>query len=184
MRAHTIEKRVRFFVAVEGECEQSFVKWLQVLADARQIHVHLDSFPLGGGGFKSMLSKSVRLHKRRCKISGAYKERLLIVDADRAGQGDWPIDKLRREAKKHKIIVCVQSPNHEGVLLRMTEGMEHEKPDVATAVAKLKHHWPNYEKPVNAQTLGRQFSNEDLLRAASADTDLRTLLKTIGLMPI
>src|SRR5438874_1794305 len=113
MPARIIKTRARFFIAVEGESEQSFVTWLQVLSQT-DLHIHLDSVPLGGGGFKSMLENAVRQHKRRCKTSGAYKARFLIVDKDRSEQGDWSIEKLRREAAKHKITVCVQSPNLEG----------------------------------------------------------------------
>jgi hypothetical protein len=176
-----IKIRTRFFVAVEGESEQSFVKWLQVLSVEKGLHIHLDGIPLGGGGFKSMLQKAVRMHKRYCR-TGIYRDRFLILDGDRAGQGDWPIEKLRCEADKHKITVCVQSPNHEGWLFRMMPGMEREIPDAASAEIKLKSRWPNYQKPMNANALGRQFSLDDLLRVASVDSDLETLLKKIGLM--
>lgn len=91
MPAQIIKKRARFFVAVEGESEQSFVAWLQVLSE-KELHVHLDGVLLGGGGFKSMLNKAVQQDRRRRKISGAYKDRFLIVDADRARQGDWSIE--------------------------------------------------------------------------------------------
>ena len=166
-------------MAVEGESEQSFIRWLQMLSQ-RELHVHLDAVLLGGGGFKSMLQKAVRLHKRRCR-TGAYQDRFLVVDGDRAGQGDWSIEKLRREAAKHKITVCVQNPNHEGLLLRMMPDMEHEIPDAASAEAKLKSRWENYQKPVNAHTLDRQFVLDDLLRVAKVDSDLEKLLKRIGL---
>ena len=79
MAAQTIKKRTRFFVAVEGESEQSFLVWLQVLAQGK-LHIHLDDVLLGGGGFKSMLEKAVKQHARGCKISGAYKDRFLMVD--------------------------------------------------------------------------------------------------------
>src|SRR5258708_864907 len=131
--------RIRFFVAVEGESEQSFVTWLQRLSE-EALNIHLDGVPLGGGGFKSMLEKAVRLHKRYCR-TGAYRNRFLIVDGDRAEQGDWSIDKFRREAAKHKFSVCVQNPNHEGLLLRMVRGMEREIPDAASANTKLKKQW-------------------------------------------
>jgi hypothetical protein len=181
MPTRIIEARARFFVAVEGQSEQSFVAWLQVLSE-KQLHIHLDAVPLGGGGFKSMLEKAVRQHKRRRRTAGPYQDRFLVVDRDRAEQGDWPIEKLRCEAAKHNLTVCVQSPNHEGLLLRMMRGMERETPDAASAEARLKSRWPNYRKPVNAQALRRQFSLDDLLRAASVDPDLETLLKRIGLM--
>ncbi len=172
--------RTRFFVAVEGQSEQSLVTWLQRLSE-EELHIHLDGVPLGGGGFRSMLQKAVHLHKRHCRI-GTYQDRFLIVDGDRAEQGDWSIEKLKREAAKHKFAVCVQYPNHEGLLLRMMPGMEREIPDVASVKTKLKGRWPNYEKPMNAYALGRQFSLDDLLRVARVDADLAAFLKRIGLM--
>ena len=180
MPAQIIKTRARFFVAVEGESEQSFVTWLQALSQ-KELHIHLDGIPLGGGGYKSMLQKAVRLHKRRGK-GAPYRDRFLVVDRDRAEQGDWSIEKLRGEAAKHKITVCVQSPNHEGLLFRMMPGMERDIPDAASAETKLKSRWPNYQKPVNAHALGRQFSLDDLVRVAREDPDLETLLQKIGLM--
>jgi hypothetical protein len=178
MPAHVVRKR--FFIAVEGESEQSFVAWLQALSAAK-LHVYLDSVPLGGGGYKSMLEAAVRQHARRCKTRGAYRARFLIVDEDRAQGGDWPIERLRLEAAKHQITVCVQRPNHEGLLLRMMHGMERGISDASSAEAKLRSRWPSYKKPANARALGRQFSAEDLLRVAKADPDLETLLNAIGL---
>jgi hypothetical protein len=64
----------------------------------------------------------------------------------------------------------------------MFSGMEHEIPDAASAETKLKSRWPNYQKPINAQALSRQFSHEDLLRVARVDPDLEILLTRIGLM--
>ena len=181
MAAQTIKKRARFFVAVEGESEQSFLVWLQVLA-RKELHIHLDNVLLGGGGFKSMLEKARQQHNRRCKISGAYKDRFLIVDADRAGQGDWSIEKLKQEAGKYQFTVCLQNPNHEGLLLRMMPGLEREIPEAALAESKLKSHWPNYHKPVNAHALGRQFTIEDILRVARVDAVSGDFLKAIGLL--
>jgi len=181
MPGQIIKRRARFFVAVEGESEQSFVAWLQVLSE-KELHIHLDSFLLDGGGFKKMLGKAVQQHRRRCKTSGAYKDRFLIVDGDRAQQGDWSIETLKREAAKYKFTVCVQNPNHEGLLFRMTPGREREIPEAATTAIKLKQRWPHYQKPENAYALGRRFSLADLLRVADADTDLETFLRKIGLM--
>jgi hypothetical protein len=147
-----------------------------------KLNIHLDSHPLGGGGFKTMLRKAVHLHDRQKKTKGAYQERFLIIDADRTGHGDWSIDRLRQEAANYQIIVCVQRPNHEGLLLRMKRGMEHEISDARAVEAKLKLNWPNYQKPLNARTLERHFSLDDLLRVANADPDLGILLSKIGLL--
>ena len=47
--------RKRFFLAVEGESEQSFAKWIQELADEKDLNVHLQCDVLSGGGYSSML---------------------------------------------------------------------------------------------------------------------------------
>jgi hypothetical protein len=129
-----------------------------------------------------MLKNAVRQYEHHCATTGAYKDRFLVVDGDRAEQGDWPIEKLRREAAHFKITVCVQRPKLEGLLLRMLPGMEREIPDVASTETRLKSLWPSYQKPMNANELGRKFSLNDLLRVAGVDSDLETLLKSIGLM--
>jgi len=181
MPSPIVKRRVSFFLAVEGTSEETFVAWLQLLTE-KELHIHLDAFQLRGGGFKSMLQKAVRLHKQHSR-TGAYQGRFLIVDKDHADQGDWSIEELIRKAAKHNITVCVQCPNHEGLLLRMMPGMECETPDAASAETKLRRLWPSYRKPMNARELGRQFSLDDLLRVAKVDHDLQSLLKAIGLMP-
>ena len=60
--------------------------------------------------------------------------------------------------------------------------MEREIPNAATAETKLKSRWPSYRKPVTARDLDRRFSLDDLLRVATVDSDLKNLLKKIGLM--
>ena len=177
-----IQIRTRFFVAVEGESERSFVAWLQRLSETN-LRIHLDTFPLCGGSYKTMLKAAIREHERRRGKSGAYKNCFLIVDSDRADRGDddWPVEQLKREAAAAKFTVCLQRPNHEGLLLRMMPGMERENTDAASAKTKLKKRWPAYEKPANANALARQFSLDHLLRAASVDADLRAFLEIIGL---
>ncbi|MFN7097214.1 MAG: hypothetical protein ACK4PR_06620 [Gammaproteobacteria bacterium] len=55
-----ISLRKRFFLAVEGDGEQSFVKWLQELSEQKKLHIHLDCQPLSGGGYSSMLRNTIR----------------------------------------------------------------------------------------------------------------------------
>jgi hypothetical protein len=180
MPENNAKRRASFFLAVEGASEQSFVAWLQALSE-NELRIHLDAFSLGGGGFKSMLRKAVRLYQLHSEMV-FYQDRFIIVDTDRAEQGDWPIEKLKLEAARHKFIVCAQSPNHEGLLFRMMPGLERNTPDAGSTEAKLKSRWPSYQKPMSARELGRQFSLADLLRVANVDPDLETFLKKIGLM--
>jgi hypothetical protein len=176
-----INKRTRFFLAVEGENERSLASWLQELCDA-ELRVHLDNYVLYGGGYETMLSEAVRLHKKGATTKGPYKDRFLIVDSDRADQGDWSIEKLRAEAAKHQMTVCLQKSKHEAVLYRMADGKEKVVVPAAEAEALLKSVWPTYAKPVDARMLRQHFNRADLLRMAAWDTDFKHLLRTIGLL--
>lgn len=173
--------RKRFFLAVEGPSEQSFVTWLWRLSEKKQLSIHLHTEVLDGGGFKSMLQKAIRF-RDRSRRKGAYSDCFLLVDRDRASQGDWPIQKLREEAGRKGFQVWIQTPNHEGLLFRLTPGREREIPTVSEAEAKLKGRWPEYQKPMNANDLERKFSLDDLLRLAAFDADLATFMTRTGLL--
>jgi len=89
-----IRKRTRYFVGAEGESEQSFIKWLQDLSEQQNLHIHLDCYPLGGGGYSGML-RTALLYRRRGLSKGGYHRSFLIVDGDRADTGDLPIGQLK-----------------------------------------------------------------------------------------
>jgi hypothetical protein len=178
-----IPQRTRYFLAVEGESEQSLVKWWQGLADRQGLHIHLECHPLGGGGFKSMLNQAASARKKGL-AKAPYKASFLLVDEDRTDSGnDWPIHRLRTEAATHKITVCCQRPNLEGVLFRMLPGKEHATfSNSASPLSQLTAAWPNYQKPVNARTLENKYSLADLQRIVSHEPDMHELLRTLGLL--
>ena len=168
-------------MAVEGESEQAFVVWLQRLATELSLPIHLDGHLLGGGGFSSMIKNAVQRHDRQTKNKGAYKARFLMVDQDRALDGDWTAAQLRTEAAKNKMALVLQRPNHEGLLYRLHNGKENEIPTAEVAETRLKILWPTYQKPLNANALYRRFTFNDLRRLAAVDEDLNNLLQVIGL---
>lgn len=172
--------RTRFFLAVEGEGEQSFIKWLQQLSDQNGLYVHLDCRPLNGGGYKAMLKNA--LHHRQRNERRKAKSSILLVDGDRAERDDgWSLSKLKQEAFKQKLNVCVQNQNQEGLLLRMMPGKEYLQPRAINAQKQLRNLWPDYQKPVDARTLAARFSLNDLLRVAQVDVELKNLLSIIGI---
>jgi hypothetical protein len=181
MAARTVKRRARFFLAVEGESEQSLVRWLQMLSENGSF-VHLDSYTLNGGGFRTMLENTVHEHRKRVRSKGTYRDRFLIVDGDRADGQDWSLEKLREEAAKHRFTVIVQRPKHEGLLYRMTPGKERDIPSASTVQTKLRTFWPTYQKPANAHMLNSHFTLDDLARLAGVDPDLDNLLRRIGLL--
>jgi hypothetical protein len=181
MTKKLILQRTRHFFSVEGEGEQSVIKWIQELSDQNGLHVHLDCEVLKGGGYKTMLERAIRCRKRKERQKA--KSSILLVDGDRAERDDgWSLSKLRQEALKHKIIVCIQHPNLEGFLLRLMPGKECLQPNRANVQALLRNSWPNYKKPADTRTLSERFTLADLLRVAKVDEDLGGLLKMVGLM--
>lgn len=180
MTRKLILQRTRHFFSVEGEGEQSVIKWIQELSDQNGLHVHLDCEVLKGGGYRTMLEGAIRCRKRKERQKA--KSSILLVDADRAEHDDgWSLFKLRQEALKHQFTVCVQNPNLEGLLLRLMPGKESLQPARANVQAQLRSAWPNYKKPADARTLGEKFTLADLLRVAKIDSELRAMLSIIGL---
>jgi hypothetical protein len=182
MTKRIIPQRKRIFIASEGESEQSFVKWLQQLSDQQELHIHLDCQTLEGGGYKTMLERSVRERKRKERYRAKFS--ILLVDSDRAERGDdgWTLSRLEQQASNQNIKICVQNPNLEGILLRMLPNNERLQPIGAKAHSQLCQAWPDYQKPVDARTLAAKFCLDDLLRVAKVDAQLCWLLTTIGLI--
>ncbi len=181
MTKRIIQQRKRIFIAGEGESEQSFVKWLQQLSDQQGLHVHLDCQTLEGGGYKTMLERTVRERKRKERYRAKFS--ILLVDSDRAERGEdgWTLQQLKQQALSQNINLCVQQPNLEGLLLRMLPNNEHLQPVGTKAHSQLRREWPEYQKPADTRTLAAKFSLDDLVRVARFDIDLRSLLKSIGL---
>lgn len=176
-----INQRTRYFIPAEGEGEQSFIKWIQQITDQNGLHVHLDCQPLGGGGYEALLKNAIRY--RKLKERHKAKSTILLLDKDRAdgGHDGWTITQLRETATKHKIDLCLQVPNLEGLFLRMFPGNERLQPDATNAKKLLRSIWPEYKKPTDAQSLAKKFTFTDLKRAAKYDEELTKLLETIGL---
>ncbi len=172
--------RRRAFYPVEGEGEQSFIKWLQILADQAQLNIHLDSKVLGGGGYKTML-EGARFYIER-KNRKKSESCTLLIDVDRSNHDDgWSLAKLITEAAKYNITICAQKPNLEGLFVRLFQSKENLQFSGSGDVKKeLRKLWPDYKKPVNASILKRKFTLRDLWRAAKFDPELHRLLSTIG----
>ena len=178
-----IPLRKTFFVPGEGESELSLNAWLNTVLKKHGLHVHLEGYCLGGGGYEIMLGKAIKERERREKTKTKFHASILIVDSDRGEQGDdgWTINQLKQEALNNKFFICMQRPKIEGLFLRMFPGKENLRPDSLAIDKQLHLVWSNYKKPADKQTLASKFSFEDLLRVANLDEDLKNVLTIIGL---
>lgn len=173
--------RTRIYLAVEGEGEQSFVKWLQELSEQQNLPVHLDCRLLRGGGYRSMLESAFYYlqHGNQRKAKTA----ILLVDGDRGQRKDdgWSLAQLKQEAKKKSFVVIVQNPNQEGWLLRLLLQEKNLQLDINNIGRQLRRHWPNYKKSIDTYALSSKLSLNDLLRVAQLDSNLNDLLSIVGL---
>ncbi|KAF0096960.1 MAG: Uncharacterized protein FD163_1901 [Hyphomonadaceae bacterium] len=183
MSSMIIKTKTRFFLAVEGESEQSFISWVQMVCNNLQLAVHLDAAVLGGKSYDYMLDKAVK--ERDKKNRSKAKKCILLVDADVGNFANgWSCQDLKERASKANFEVCFQRPNHEALLCQLFAGYEQKKfANSKAADSKLKKLWSNYKKPANAYQLSAQFCGDDLFRAAAYDSELKKLLTYIGLMP-
>lgn len=96
-----IARRTSFFVAVEGEGEQSFIAWLQRLSDRSGLHIYLDCHVLGGGGYKTMLAGAVRCSKQKkahTQLRNMWRDYQKPADA-RTLDSKFVLDDLLRVAR-------------------------------------------------------------------------------------
>lgn len=177
-----IPQRKRYFFAVEGESEQSFIRWIGRLAEERGLHIHLETEVIGGGGFSSLVSEAQRLKAAAARKGTPFKDAFVVVDSDRSDTGDWPTEKVRFFSQQSGLTVCFQHPNHEGVLIRMIEGNEASNFSAASIEHQIRTVLPKYQKGQNAEKIARQYSADDLIRMAKHDEDWKKLLVSIGLM--
>lgn len=181
MTRKIILERIRFFLCGEGASEQSWVKFLGMLCEQHGMHLHLDCQVLGGGGYQIQLANTIFYRERNDRINA--KATVLIVDSDRSDRGDdpWSIERLKQEAAKENIVVCAQHPSFEGLLLRLLSAKINMHIPTSTVKSHLLKLWPDYDKPASARMLAGKFTLTDLLRVAKIDSELNTLLSTIGL---
>ncbi len=111
----------------------------------------------------------------------ATKSCLALLDFDRVGTDQKAGRDALDEAERHEIHVILVHPNLEGLLLRLHADEETRKVPASIALAQLRKHWPEYEKPATAMELENRFALDDLKRVARKDEDISRLLGLVGL---
>lgn len=180
MTRKVIKKRRRVFVACEGQCEQAFIRWIQYLADQSQLHIHLDTHILNGGGYRGMLKTAMGYRAKGIAKGGGYAAAYIALDADRSEGDDWDEAELKKQVTLSKLRIIFQRPNLEGVILRLFNGRENGHLDKTSTNAVLLRVWPEYEKNFSALDLQKKFTQDDLFRMARHDPDLLAFLRYLG----
>ncbi|MFN5588785.1 MAG: hypothetical protein ACK48P_03025 [Holosporales bacterium] len=158
-----IQQHRRFFLAVEGQDEVSFFKWLQQAANKQGKFIYLERHDLKGGGYQSMVYTAIKQYERKTEQNGAYDGAFFIVDADRATHvlHELTIPDLRTKTKEAGLTLCLQRPNFDGVW----DHLKKKRPD-----------------PFTASALEKCLTWEDALRLAKHDAEYQKLFQAFGLL--
>ena len=180
-RPKPVETRRVIFIGVEGKNEQSFVRFLQFCCDGKGLHLYLNVTTGNGGDSLSVVreaSRRLKMHSGRENIS----HRLVLLDRDRYAQDVQAGRDPQTIASKSKLEIIFQSPNLEGLLLRLHQGYESRTIVADDSITELRKVWPEYSKSsLTADQLKQRFTVSDLWRAAQHDQGLRRLLDVLGL---
>ena len=176
-RRRPVERRRTVFVGVEGRSERAFVRFLGKCCDREELHLHIDVRAANGGDSVAVVEAAARSASRLPR----HSPRLVLIDQDRidrdqkAQRDPWAV------ASATRLEVILQTPNLEGLLLRLHPGHERRRLQPQDAMRELKRVWPEYDKPPTADQLDQHFGLSDVLRAAEHDEHLRRLLEVLGL---
>jgi len=173
------EQLTRYFVGTEGQGERALARWIESLCVDAGHKILFDVPGAGPGGGSTLIVVQRTLTNRSHSRRGPYSRTLVFLDADRR-TADGPDAEML--AHRERIHLVWQTPNIEGLLLRLFPGQENRKPPADQTLNELKRYWPNYEKNKIARVdLKERFSLSDLHRAARFDHNLLILLRELRL---
>ena len=178
----TFARRRVVFVGGEGRSERAFVGFLQQCCTESELNVHLRSWEGSGGDSLSVVHDMSR-YLRRQQFTPEVETKLVLLDEDRIDEDNRNGRDARALARQSGIGIVLQTPNLEGVLLRLHRNNEQRLVPAHESERELKRVWQSYKKPPSSNELSKRFSVADLRRAAKYDPELRHLLTTIGLIP-
>ena len=174
-RGCLISPRRSIFIGVEGPSDRAFVKFLGMWCERKGKHLHLDVKPASGGDSVAVVKYAVRYLSNR-SFGKEFIRKFVLLDEDRIQQDKRAGRDAHAVASKHGLGVVLQTPNLEGLLLRLHQGHERHRLQARNAKAKLEKLWPEYDKSLNSDQLDQRFDLNDLRRAAKYDEHLQRLL--------
>ncbi len=177
---HSIPTRRAIFISVEGASDRAFVQFLGRWCKQKERHLSLN-VKLANGGNSVDVVKDAICYLSRSSAAKEFRQRLVLLDRDRIPQDMQSKRDASALALKNKIEVIWQTPNLEGLLVRLHPGHEDRQLQASVAKTELKKLWQEYEKSLTVQQLERRFDLDALWRVAKHDAHLKRLLAILEL---
>lgn len=178
-----VRQRAPVFFGCEGLSEVGYGRFLQILADEADLHLHIDAVDVQNGDPLAIVEGAVALARRREAARAPYRHRVLALDADQLGTSPERDARAISVADRAKFRLLWQRPCFEALLLRHLEGCETLRPALTRdAEREIAVRWPDYRKGLPALDLRRRLHIGDVLRAAGVEDDLAAILRLLGLI--
>ena len=184
-RRRTIPRRTPIFLGCEGESEQAYGQFLNELAHAANLHIHLEVVNLSPGA-GDPVSRMRRAHKqieRRQRNRTEFRLRAVLLDSDQIDNNPHRKETAEKIGREHQIDIIWQSPCHEAFLLRHFAEFENRRPVARGEIDALLHQvWPDYQKPMTRLRVAKKLTIENVRRASQAEPALCDFLRAVGLL--
>ena len=185
-RSLLIPQRLRVLFSCEGQSERAYGRWLHNRAEQAGLHVHIDARicrPPGGGDLLGLVHDTIAVINRAERDGVPYAVRGLLLDTDMRGRSNNRDQKAQLLARRHRLHIVWQEPDHEAFLLRHLLGFHAHRPAPGQSMAALRRQLPNYQKPWDANALEPVFDLEALRRAVQVEQALREFLAALRWTP-
>jgi RloB-like protein len=179
------KQRRPVFLGCEGLSEVGYGALIRDILNSQREDIHLDVKLLkpGGGDPLALLeiAESILIRARRQGGYVPYKLAGILLDCDLLGKDKNRDKKAFKIAEENHIKLIWQNPCHEALLLRHIKNCETLQPSTnKAAFDRLKKEWPDYSKGMSKSKLEQLIAHDDILRAASVESDLKEFLISVG----
>jgi hypothetical protein len=180
-RRRAIPRRNRIFLGCEGESEQAYGRFLNNLAEVSGVKVNIVTVNLQPAGDPNVLAQKAISELKRHERKGGFVGAALMLDSDKLEEFADKGKRVKEILIDSELTVIWQVPDHEGFLLRHFRGYEDSVPPRGKSLGPLRAEWPTYHKNMAAKDLQKTLTIEHVRRAEKACTELKELLKAIGI---
>lgn len=179
-KVQILQKRL-VFLAGEGASEQGYGRWLNKLASKHEIPVAIRAEGHAGGDPLELVEWAINKLSAVERTGRRYSIRGLLLDTDQFDKNEDRDRQALSAAKRHRISLIRQTPDHEGFLAHHFPRLTRRKPPDSRASLKLlRSVWPDYKKGMDAIGYEKKLTLGHLERARGVEKALDEFLTLAG----
>jgi hypothetical protein len=177
-----IPQRLLAFLGCEGEGERAYGALLQDLANQLNLAIALRPHILnpGAGNPLELVRRAVQRLQQEQRRGTIFPVRWVILDEDRCADDPAQCTQARQLAAAENIQLLWQQPDHEAFLLRHMPNCHTLRPPRGAALARLRQHWAEYQKPASAAQLAQRIDVARIAIVRTVEPQLHAFLQQLN----